>query len=188
MTAISFQFLTKTIAAMEKIKEIKQTFPNGNSRAVTISAHEWGVKALEYWYYPDGRMILSLTTVRRYRYSKIFDTLQKNVKRAISRFHFDDDVQKEILDFFGDRQVYKERNDVTSFFYYMWNRWSEEECKEVFKDDYYPHFWNKWCEAYDTMHGPRGAAEYFYMTLSDTNRDKLVKRALECYDGMSEKH
>ena len=74
--------------------------------------------------------------------------------------------------------------DVTSFFYYMWNKWSEEECKVVFND---PHFWNKWCEAYDTMKGPRGAAELFYMMLSDTNRDKLVKRALECYDGMTEK-
>ena len=81
----------------------------------------------------------------------------------------------------------EQTKDVTSFFYYMWNRWSEEECKEVFKDGDYPHFWNKWCQAYDTMHGPRGAAELFYMMLSDTNRDKLVARALECYDGMSEK-
>lgn len=78
-------------------------------------------------------------------------------------------------------------NDVTSFFYYMWNKWSEEECKRVFKADYWPHFWNKWCEAYDTMKGPRGAAELFYMMLSDTNRDKLVARALELYDGMTEK-
>ena len=69
----------------------------------------------------------------------------------------------------------------------MWNRWSEEECKVVFKDDHYPHFWNKWCEAYDTMKGPRGAAELFYMMLSYTNRNKLVARALECYDGMTEK-
>lgn len=75
-------------------------------------------------------------------------------------------------------------NDVTSFFYYMWNKWNEEECKAVFND---PHFWNKWCEAYDTMKGPRGAAELFYMMLSDTNRDKLVARALECYDGMTTK-
>ena len=73
------------------------------------------------------------------------------------------------------------KNDVTSFFYYMWNKWSEEECKEVFKSDYYPHFWSKWCEAYDAMHGPRGAAELFYMMLSDTNRNKLVARALEVY-------
>ncbi len=78
-------------------------------------------------------------------------------------------------------------NDVTSFFFYMWNKWSEEECKVVFKDDYYPHFWSKWCEAYDTMKGARGAAELFYMMLSDTNRDKLVARALECYDGMNNK-
>lgn len=78
-------------------------------------------------------------------------------------------------------------NQVTDFFYYMWNKWSEDECKEAWKDDFYPHFWNKWCEAYDTMHGPRGAAELFYMMLSDTNRDKLVQRAVEVYDGMTEK-
>lgn len=75
-------------------------------------------------------------------------------------------------------------NDVTSFFYYMWNRWSREECEIVFKDSDYNHFWNKWCEAYDLANGPRGAAEIFYMMLSNDNRDKLVKRALKCYDGM----
>lgn len=78
-------------------------------------------------------------------------------------------------------------NDVTSFFYYMWNRWSKEECEHVFRDGDHRHFWNKWCEVYDTMNGPRGATELFYMALSDTNRDKLVARALECYDGMTEK-
>lgn len=78
-------------------------------------------------------------------------------------------------------------NNVTSFFYYMWNRWCEEECKIAFKDGDYNHFWNKWCEAYDKMNGPRGAAELFYMMLSDTNRNKIVARALECYDGMTEK-
>lgn len=80
-----------------------------------------------------------------------------------------------------------ENNDVTSFFYYMWNRWGREECEIAFRGCDYNHFWNKWCEAYDTMGGPRGAAELFYMMLSDTYRDKLVKRALECYDGMTEK-
>jgi len=86
-----------------------------------------------------------------------------------------------------ERKSDGQKNDVTSFMFYMWNRWSEEECKIAFKDGDYNHFWNKWCEAYDTMNGPRGAAELFYMMLSDTNRDKLVKRALECYDGQSEK-
>ena len=86
-----------------------------------------------------------------------------------------------------ERKSDEQKNDVTSFMFYMWNRWSEEECKIAFKDGDYNHFWNKWCEAYDTMNGPRGAAELFYMMLSDTNRDKLVKRAMECYDGQSEK-
>lgn len=75
-----------------------------------------------------------------------------------------------------------DKNDVTSFFYYMWNKWCEEECKKTFAGGDYNHFWNKWCEAYDTMKGPRGAAELFYMMLSKSNRDKLVKRALECYE------
>ena len=94
---------------------------------------------------------------------------------------------KEIREKLNVRDNGPKPNDVTSFFYYMWNAWCEEECKVVFKDDYYPHFWNKWCEAYDKMNGPRGAAELFYMMLSDTNRDKLVKRALECYGGMTER-
>lgn len=31
-------------------------------------------------------------------------------------------------------------NAVSSFFYYMWNTWSEEECKIIFKG-MYKHFW-----------------------------------------------
>ena len=34
-------------------------------------------------------------------------------------------------------------NAVSSFFYYMWNTWSEEECKIIFKG-MYKHFWAKW--------------------------------------------
>ncbi|MDD6017210.1 MAG: hypothetical protein PUC18_13215 [Prevotellaceae bacterium] len=82
-----------------------------------------------------------------------------------------------------------EMNIVNSFFFYMWNRWSEEECKIAFKNGTaeWQHFWNKWCEAYDMMGGPHGATEVFYAYLSNTNRELLVKRALECYNGMSEK-
>lgn len=81
----------------------------------------------------------------------------------------------------------REKNDVTSFMFYMWNRWGEEECRKAFAGHDYNHFWNKWIQAYDQMGGPRGAAELFYMQLSDTYRDILVKRACECYDGMTEK-
>lgn len=81
----------------------------------------------------------------------------------------------------------KFQNGVTSFFFYMWNAWCEDECKKVFgKDDFYPHFWKKWCYSCD-MHNRFGAVEHFYAELSDGNRDKLVRRALEVYDGNHEK-
>lgn len=35
---------------------------------------------------------------------------------------------------------YQAENAVSSYFYYMWNTWCEEECKTVFKE-MYPHFW-----------------------------------------------
>ena len=43
---------------------------------------------------------------------------------------------------------YQAENTVSSFFYYMWNAWSEEECKAVY-GGMYPHFWEKWCVATD---------------------------------------
>ena len=53
---------------------------------------------------------------------------------------------------------YQAENTVSSFFYYMWNAWSEEECKAVY-GGMYPHFWEKWCVATDK--GTFGAAERF---------------------------
>ena len=38
---------------------------------------------------------------------------------------------------------YSAENAVSSFFYYMWNAWSKEECKVVF-GGMYKHFWEKW--------------------------------------------
>ena len=35
---------------------------------------------------------------------------------------------------------YQAENTVSSFFYYMWNAWSEEERKAVY-GGMYPHFW-----------------------------------------------
>ena len=79
------------------------------------------------------------------------------------------------------------KNDVSSFFYYMWNRWSEDECKIVFADSCggYKHYWNKWCY-YCEEYGVRSAVDCLYGDLDTGNRDKLVARALECYDGMKE--
>ena len=79
-------------------------------------------------------------------------------------------------------------NDVTSFFYYMWNKWCESEAKIVFADSCggYKHYWNKWvyfCNEY----GCRSAVDMLYGELDEENRNKLVTRAIECFDGMKEK-
>ncbi len=83
-------------------------------------------------------------------------------------------------------QETKDGNNVTSFFFYMWNRWCKDECEVVWKDDDYNHFWKKWCGLCD-RYGRFGAVEEFYAELSNHNRDKLVKRACECYEGQKEK-
>lgn len=74
-------------------------------------------------------------------------------------------------------------NIVSSFFYYMWNTWSKEECEAIQWTCEPDHIWRKWGEACDC--GARGAAEKFYMELSDTNRQALVGRATTLYNGRS---
>ena len=80
------------------------------------------------------------------------------------------------------------KNDISSFFYYMWNKWGEDECKIVFADSCggYKHYWNKWCYFCDE-YGVRSAVDMLYAELDDNNRNKLVARALECYDGRRER-
>lgn len=71
-------------------------------------------------------------------------------------------------------------NIVSSFFFYMWNSWCEEECKIVFGSSY-KHFWDKWNEMSPTS--VFGSAEKFYAELSENNRTLLVERACRAYDG-----
>jgi len=80
---------------------------------------------------------------------------------------------------FPDKSTMEE-TVVSSFFYYMWNAWSEKECKTVYGNEYL-HFWDKWrCQAGNTS---SGAAEKFYADLSGHYRMKLVGRACELYRG-----
>lgn len=72
-------------------------------------------------------------------------------------------------------------NTVSSFFFYMWTSWCEEECRIVFASAGYKHFWEKWCIA--TKNTAHGAAEKFYAELTTHNRALLVNRACELYDG-----
>ena len=71
-------------------------------------------------------------------------------------------------------------NAVSSFHYYMWNAWGEEECKITFGGAY-KHFWEKWNSL--ASKSILGAAERFYAELSDNNRELLVNRAVALYDG-----
>lgn len=74
---------------------------------------------------------------------------------------------------------YQAENAVSSFFYYMWNAWCEEECKIVY-GNMYRHFWEKWSMMTDK--GIFGASERFYAELTDHYREKLVERAVSLYD------
>ena len=75
------------------------------------------------------------------------------------------------------------RNDVSSFFYYMWNFWSQDECARAFEESSagWRHFWEKWlgvCERNNHF----GAVEEFFAELSETHKDMLVRRAVETYN------
>lgn len=87
----------------------------------------------------------------------------------------------------GRRIVMKELLIVESYFYYMWNRWSKEECMIAFKNSSCGpmHFWAKW----ESLANKDifGAAEKLFAELSEDNRELLVKRALECYEGRKER-
>lgn len=71
-------------------------------------------------------------------------------------------------------------NIVSSYFYYMWNRWSKTECETVF-GSMAGHFWEKWCSLSNPT--PSGAAERLYAELGNEARRKIVKRACELYNG-----
>ena len=107
------------------------------------------------------------------------DALPEQVLRDVAAW-----LEKEM----PPKPVVMKENPATSLFFYMWNAWCEEECRKVYgKDDFWPHFWNKWC-AINKQYGRYGAVEHFYADLSNDNRDKLVARAMELYDKSREKY
>lgn len=75
------------------------------------------------------------------------------------------------------------KNDVSSFFYYMWNTWCKEECKATFINSNCPwqHFWAKYCDYYDKF-GSDGAISVFFASINEEYQDLLVERATKMYD------
>ena len=78
------------------------------------------------------------------------------------------------------------KNDVASFFYYMWNAWCKVECEIVFVENA-KHFWDKWAGICSYLGTSSGATERFFAELSGHNQDLLVKRATELYAGRTSK-
>lgn len=110
------------------------------------------------------------------------DSEGNSISYTLDEFHKDlIKVRQELED------EVKYDNKATSLLFYMWNCWCLDECKIAFKGGDWNHFWNKWC-GYCEMHGRFGAVEHFYAELTNDNRDKLVKRACEMYDGSREKY
>lgn len=96
------------------------------------------------------------------------------------------EIRKFLVNFWGlnneDIEWYtlekkKERNEVTNFMYYIYNRWNAEEAKKVFGDNLGEHIYNKF-QSYNNESG----ALYWYSELDKECRQKLVDRANEIYN------
>ena len=96
------------------------------------------------------------------------------------------EIRKFLVNFWGlnneDIEWYtlekkKERNEVTNFLYYIYNRWNADEAKNVFGDNLGEHIYNKF-QSYNNESG----ALYWYSELDKECRQKLVDRANEIYN------
>lgn len=74
------------------------------------------------------------------------------------------------------------QNDVSTFFYYMWNAFNKEECLSLFGIDLGYHIWEQYKEILVDQCG-RGVIEELYSKIDDECRQKLVTRSKEVYDG-----
>ena len=65
-------------------------------------------------------------------------------------------------------------NEVTNFMYYIFNRWSVVEARNIFGDPLGEHVYSKYCDCIpDTLS--------WYAELDKTCKQKLVDRANEIY-------
>jgi len=115
---------------------------------------DWYRKTKDYYYSLD-RAIFESAGIRQnewYLCALLHFDITKEISRTdysgLDTFHFPDESTME-------------ETVVSSFFYYMWNAWSEQECKRVYEGEC-RHFWDKWC--CQTESAAYGAAENFMQT------------------------
>lgn len=85
-----------------------------------------------------------------------------------------------------------ENKETLSFFIYMWNKWSFDECMIVFNGnsdnefDIAHHIWNKYFSFVED-YGSHGAISRFVAELDESNLNKIISRACSLYCGRSNK-
>jgi len=101
-----------------------------------LEKDDWYRKTKGYYYSLD-RAFFESAGIRRnewYLRALLHFDITKEISRTdysgLDTFHFPDESTME-------------ETVVSSFFYYMWNAWSEKECEKVYAGEY-KHFWDKW--------------------------------------------
>lgn len=84
---------------------------------------------------------------------------------------------------------FNQNNEVLSFFMYMWNKFSIDECKLLFNSDgddweysLGEHIWNMW-EKDCYRSGATAVPAELVAELDEKNLNKIIQRACELYDG-----
>lgn len=67
---------------------------------------------------------------------------------------------------------------VSAFVYYMVNHWNRENAGKIFGEVMGKHFFAKWCNL-NKAHNEYHATMTLYLEMTDSNRELLVKAALD---------
>lgn len=76
------------------------------------------------------------------------------------------------------------KNDVASFIYFMYNRWTKEVCKEIFCDNHvcpWAHLWNKYVECAEQV-GTWAAPFKWFCELNEELQDILTSYIVQHQD------
>lgn len=67
------------------------------------------------------------------------------------------------------------------YLFYMWNKWNEDECKDIFGNGIGANIWRKW-QTRAHQCGLTAAPAQLYADLSGSNRKLIVERAVKYYN------
>lgn len=126
--------------------------------------------------YPQGE--ISRYPEKCYKMSLIFTEhgIQSESTRALTR-----DNLVEISNRINEKL---EKNDVASFIYFMYNRWTKEVCEEIFCNNYvcpWTHLWDKYEECAEQV-GTWGALFKWFCELNEELQDMLTSYIVQHQD------